>query len=219
MTRNWPLLLIIAAVFALWNTPLMIPLKILVVFFHEVSHGVAAVLTGGSIESISISPQQGGLTVTRGGNLFLITSAGYLGSLLFGVFLFLMALKGRADKLVMGALGGLLLVVAALYMREIFALAFTVAAGAGMIAAAKYLPNQVNDIALRVIGLTSMIYVPFDILSDTILRSGQRSDAYTMAQQFGGATVLWGGLWLLISLAVIWYALKNSLGRRGENPV
>jgi len=186
----------------------MIPLKILIVFFHELSHGLAAVLTGGRIESISISPQQGGLTTTRGGWLFLITSAGYLGSLLMGVLLFLAALNTKADKLIMGALGAIMLLVAALYMRELFALGFTIAAGVAMLACAKYLPESANDAALRVLGLVSLGYVPFDILSDTILRSGERSDAYALSTQTGLPTVLWGGLWLAASLFVIWRVLK-----------
>ncbi len=211
MKQLWPTLLIVVVIFLLWNTPVMIPLKILIVFFHELSHGLAAVLTGGSIESISISPQQGGLTTTRGGSLFLITSAGYLGSLLIGVLLYLSALKTKADKLIMGALGATMLLVAALYMRELFALGFTIAAGAAMLASAKFLPENVNDAALRVLGLVSMGYVPFDILSDTIIRSNLRSDAYNLSTQTGLPTVLWGGIWLLASLAVIFVAFKKSL--------
>ena len=217
MKKHWQLFAMVAGVFLLWNTPLMIPLKILIVFFHELSHGLAALLTGGSIESISISSQQGGLTTTRGGSLFLITSAGYLGSLLIGVLLFLVALKSKVDRGLMALLGGSMLLVALLYMRELFALGFTLATGAAMLASTKYLPAQVNDAALRVIGLTSMIYVPFDILSDTILRSGLRSDAYNLAQQVGGPTALWGGIWLLISLATIWFALKKGLN--GESHI
>ena len=211
MKQLRPTLLIVAVIFLLWNTPVMIPLKILIVFFHELSHGLAAVVTGGSIESISISPQQGGLTTTRGGWLFLITSAGYLGSLLIGILLYLSALNSRADKLIMGALGATMLLVAALYMRELFALGFTIAAGVAMLASAKYLPENINDAALRVLGLVSMGYVPFDILSDTIIRSNLRSDAYNLSTQTGLPTVLWGGLWLLVSLAVIFMAFKKSL--------
>lgn len=211
MKQQWQILLIVIAVFFLWNTPFMIPLKILIVFFHELAHGLAALLTGGSIESISISPQQGGLTITRGGNLFIITSAGYLGSLLIGIALFLAALNSQADKLIMGALGGIMLLVAVLYMREVFALGFTIATGGAMIASAKYLPENANDIGLRVLGLVSMGYVPFDILSDTILRSGQRSDAYNLSNQVGLPTVFWGGLWLVISLYIIFYTLKKGL--------
>ncbi len=208
MKKHWQTLVIVLAIFLLWNTPVMVPLKILIVFFHELSHGLAAVVTGGSIESISISPRQGGLTTTRGGWLFLITSAGYLGSLLIGVLLFLTALKSRADKMVMGALGVLLLVVAALYMREAFALGFTIAAGVAMLAAANFLPRKINDAALRVLGLVSMGYVPFDILSDTILRASESSDANSLAAQTGLPTVFWGGVWLLASLFVIWRVLK-----------
>jgi hypothetical protein len=211
MKQLWPTLIITVAIFALWNTPVMIPLKILIVFFHELSHGLAALATGGSIESISISPEQGGLTYTRGGWGFLITSAGYLGSLLIGVLLYLSALKSKADRLIMGALGATLLLVAALYMREAFALGFTIAAGAAMLASAKYLPENINDTALRVLGLVSMGYVPFDILSDTIIRSNLRSDAYTLSTQTGLPTVVWGGLWLVASLAVIFYTFKKSL--------
>ncbi len=211
MKQLWPTLLIVVVIFLLWNTPVMIPLKILIVFFHELSHGLAALVTGGSIESISISPQQGGLTLTRGGWGFLITSAGYLGSLLIGVLLYLSALKTKADRLIMAALGATLLLVAALYMREAFALGFTIAAGVAMLASAKFLPENINDTALRVLGLVSMGYVPFDIISDTIIRSDLRSDAYALSTQTGLPTVVWGGIWLLASLAVIFVAFKKSL--------
>ncbi|HHI70196.1 MAG TPA: M50 family peptidase, partial [Rhodobacteraceae bacterium] len=119
---HWQLMLITAVVFALWNTPVVVPLKILIVFFHELSHAIAAWLTGGSVESISLSPQQGGLTATRGGNVFLTMSAGYLGSLLIGVLVFLVAVRSHADRVLMGVLGAVLLLVAALFIREWFAL-------------------------------------------------------------------------------------------------
>ncbi len=211
MQKNWQMIAIVGGIFLLWNTPVIVPLKILVVFFHEVSHGLLAVLSWGRIERISVSLQQGGLTMTRGGNLFLITSAGYVGSLLIGVLLFLAAVRSRADRKIMALLGLAMLVIAGLYMREIFALGFALAAGLAMLGSAKYLSRRVNDAALRVIGLTSMVYVPFDILSDTILRSSQPSDAYNLAQQVGGAAWLWGGVWLAISLAVIWWALRKGL--------
>ncbi|MFV1959099.1 MAG: M50 family metallopeptidase, partial [Planctomycetota bacterium] len=48
------LLLVLLAVGLLWNTWLVWPLKILVVFFHEMGHGLAAVLTGGRIVEIRL---------------------------------------------------------------------------------------------------------------------------------------------------------------------
>ena len=44
--------LLVLAVVLLWGTWRIDPLKILVFFFHELSHGLAATLTGGSIVEI-----------------------------------------------------------------------------------------------------------------------------------------------------------------------
>lgn len=213
---HWQLILITAVVFGLWQTPVIIPLKILIVFLHEISHALAVSLTGGEVVSISLSPQQGGLTRARGGNVFIILSAGYVGSLLIGVLVFLIALRSKADSVLMAVFGFIILLVAALYIREWFGLGFSVGLGVLMLVSARYLPHSINDLALRVIGLTSMIYVPFDIFSDTIARSGMRSDAYMLADKFGGATVMWGGLWLLISLAAIGLCLRYGLGERSN---
>ncbi len=207
---HWQLMLITAVVFALWGTPVIIPLKILVVFMHEVSHGLAAVLTGGEIVSLSVSVEQGGLAVTRGGNAFVITSAGYLGSLLIGVLLFFAALKSRLDRMIMALLGGAMVLITAAFIREIFALGFGLGAGGLMLLSARVLSASVNDLLLRVIGLTSMIYVPYDIFSDTIARPGLRSDAYVLAEQFGGTTMMWGGIWLLLSLITIGACLRYA---------
>ncbi|MCP5038949.1 MAG: M50 family metallopeptidase [Rhodobacteraceae bacterium] len=209
---HWQLIALTALVFVLWQTPVILPLKILVVFLHEVSHGTAAMLTGGKVESISLSTMQGGVTVTRGGSLFVILSAGYVGSLLIGVVILLIALRTHADRGLMALLGLVTLVITAFYMREIFPLAFGLGTGILMLAMARYLPRDVNDLVLRLIGLTSMIYVPYDIFSDTIVRSSLRSDAYMLAENYGGATVLWGGLWLVLSLGVIGLCLRFGLG-------
>ena len=57
-----------------------------------------------------------------------------------------------------------------------------------------------------------MIYVPLDIFDDTIRRAYLRSDARILSEMFGGTTVMWGALWLLISLAVIAATLRYGLG-------
>lgn len=209
---HWQLMLLTGLVFALWQTPVALPLKILTVFLHEMSHALAALLTGGSIESLTIDPQQGGAVMARGGNRFISLSAGYCGSLLIGVMLFIVAVRTRWDRLFLGSLGVMILLVTAFYVRSGFALGFGLLTGALMIAAARFLGHGLNDLLLRLIGLTSMIYVPYDIFSDTIARSHLRSDARMLAEEFGGPTLFWGGAWLLISLIVIILSLRYGLG-------
>lgn len=213
---HWQLIAIVALVFVFWATPIVVPLKILVVFLHELSHAIAIVLTGGSVESFSISPQQGGLVIGRGGNRFLSLSAGYLGSLALGMGLLFIALRTHWDKAVLGGFGGVMLLVAVLYVREPFAIAFCVGVGLAMLAMAWFLGRAVCDLVLRIIGLTSMIYVPYDIFDDTIRRAGIRSDAYMLAEEFGGTTMLWGGVWLVLSVCAISLCLKRFLGHNSN---
>lgn len=209
---HWQLLLLTALVFALWQTPVVVPLKILIVFFHELSHAVATILTGGEVISLSVSADQGGVVWSRGGNRFLTLTAGYLGSLLIGMGLLVAATRSKADRAIMAGCGVVMLVVAGLYIRDLFALFFAIGTGVAMLLMARFLGHAANDLALRVMGLTSMIYVPYDIFSDTIARSNLRSDARMLAEEFGGTTMMWGGLWLVLSLVVIGVCLRRGLG-------
>jgi len=209
---HWQLLLLTTLVFALWQTSVVVPLKILIVFFHELSHAVATIFTGGEVISLSVSADQGGVVWSRGGNRFLTLTAGYLGSLLIGVGLLVAATRSKADRAIMAACGVVMLVVAGLYIRDFFALSFAIGTGVAMLIMARFLGHAANDLALRVMGLTSMIYVPYDIFSDTIARSNLRSDARMLAEEFGGTTMMWGGLWLLLSLVVIGVCLRRGLG-------
>ncbi|MGJ8594976.1 M50 family metallopeptidase [Sulfitobacter sp.] len=213
LKSHWQLLALTAVIFALWQTPVVVPLKILVVFLHELSHALAAWLTGGSVIQISLSPQQGGFAITRGGNLFAIFSAGYLGSLALGAALLFAALRSEADRAVTALLGAVMLLVTVLYVRDLFAAGFCILAGLALLAMARFLGHRANDMALRVIGLSSLIYVPYDIFDDTIVRSAQRSDAYMLAQEFGGTAMLWGAIWLLVSIVVIVWCLRSILGQ------
>lgn len=202
-------LLIIIAL--LWNTWVIYPLKLLVVFFHELSHGLAAILTGGEIARIEVVAQQGGVCYTRGGSRFLTLTAGYLGSLIWGGIIFYIASSTKKDKTVMLILGILVEIVTVLYLRNSFGFFFGVATGAFMILSAKKLPDTFNDFSLRLIGLTSMVYAPLDIFDDTLARSHLPSDAHMLAQEIGGTTMLWGSIWIIISCIVAFWFVKMSL--------
>ncbi|WP_284165086.1 M50 family metallopeptidase [Frigidibacter sp. SD6-1] len=216
---HWQLVALTFLVAAHWHTSVVLPVKILVVFFHELSHALAAWGTGGSVERITLSAQQGGLTMSRGGNAFLIATAGYLGSLLIGMVIFLAAVRTNADRVIMASLGLVLALVTAVYFREPFPLTYGGLGAATMLASAIKLGHHANDLILRVIGLTSLIYVPFDIFDDTIARSAQMSDARILAETFGGSTHLWGGLWVAASVAAIALCLRFGLGGSSNIPV
>jgi hypothetical protein len=77
----------------------------LVIAFHEFSHALACLLTGGHVESITLDPREGGETLMRGGSSFLSLPAGYLGSSLIGALLVFAGFDIVASKIASIALG------------------------------------------------------------------------------------------------------------------
>lgn len=185
-----------------WNTSLIIPIKILIVFFHEFSHALAVWTSGGVVEEFVITAAQGGHVNMLGGNRFMALFAGYLGSLLIGAAILLATGYTEKDKYLTAALGVVLIGVAAGFIRTPFGLGYCLIAGGLMLAAARLLSHEINDYILHFVAMTNLLYVPLDIYSDTIQRSHLRSDARMLAEEFAGTTVMWGIAWLLISVVI-----------------
>ncbi|MDM8516744.1 M50 family metallopeptidase [Desulfobacterales bacterium HSG16] len=199
---------LLAGIFFAWDYEALYPLKVLVVFFHESSHALMTVFTGGKVSELVVTRFQGGHVLSLGGSRFMVLTAGYLGSLAWGAVIYLVGAKTRLDKAAMFILGSIIILITVLYVRNSFALGFNLVTGSVMILSGWLATEKINDFLLRLVGLTSMIYVPLDIYSDTISRSHLRSDARMLAEEFGGTTVMWGGLWLFISVVVIFLVLK-----------
>jgi len=195
-----------AALWYLWYTPVVYPLKIFVVLLHEVSHAVALVLTGGQVESITLSPLQGGATYGRGGIPLLTLSAGYLGSLGFGALLVVGAQSRRiSSRLLLGIVGGMVLALTLIYIRNGFGLAFGLLFGSALVFGSRRLSLSWSSGTLIVLGITSVLYAILDIKSDILDRPQIQSDAAMLAELTGIPTVGWGVAW--ISVAVIAAAL------------
>lgn len=189
------------ALWFLWNTPVVYPLKIFVVLLHEVSHAAALLATGGTVHRITLDPYQGGATLGAGGSAFLTLSAGYLGSLAWGA---LLVAGGRARKvrpgLVVGLVGGAVITLTLVYVRSLFGIGFGLLFGAGMILAAGRLPTNWSRRLLLALGMTSCLYAVLDIKSDILDRPELQSDAAMLAELTGVPTAVWGFLWIGIAL-------------------
>ena len=204
--RYIALLLIFIAIGFLWNTPFVYPLKIFVVFMHEVSHGLAAIATGGRIVKIQINPQQGGHALTQGGSRFWTLTAGYLGSLLWGGLILLLAARTRLDKAISILIGIGMVAISIGLGESAFTYLFGIGFGVALVAIGFYLPETVNDWVLRIIGVTSCLYAILDIKSDVLDRAHLRSDARMLSEVTGIATEIWGVLWILIAIGLtLWF--------------
>jgi len=212
-------LLYFVLLWTLWDTVLIYPVKIFVVLLHEVSHAMAAVATGGSVQRILLDPYQGGTAYTVGGSPFLILSAGYLGSLLWGVAFIMLAFSRRIrPRWVLGSVGVLVALLTLLLVRSWFGFGFGLAFGAVLLASARYLKDGVNRVILLGLGLTSALYAVLDIKSDVLDRSHLPSDAAMLAEMTGIPTAVWGLLWIAIALLVSSWVLRWAARRmdRGE---
>jgi hypothetical protein len=84
------ILLVIAVVIK--QLPLVsIPFNWLESYFHEISHGIAAILTGGSVLRIQLFANGAGLCTSQGGIGLVISFAGYAGATLWGWVIYKLA--------------------------------------------------------------------------------------------------------------------------------
>jgi hypothetical protein len=202
------------AVWLLWDTPIVYPIKIFVVVLHELGHAVAALLTGGQVVSIEIFPNEGGVTFTRGGWPFVILSAGYLGSLLAGGVLLYLSSYRRWGRALMMTLAALIVVSVLLFFRNFFGVIYGLVVAAAMFFSAMRLPNSVNVYSLRFVAIASCLYALLDIRSDLFAAapagSGVVNDAVALSRLTGIPALIWAGLWLIISLVMVVFFLSRA---------
>jgi hypothetical protein len=206
------------AVWILWDTPVVYPLKIFVVWLHELGHALAALLTGGQVVSIQLFPEEGGLTTTRGGWPFVILSAGYLGSMFFGGLLLYLSSRRHWGQGLMAALAVLLALSTLLFFRNVFAVLYGLLAAAAMFFSAYRLPVTVNFYIVRFIAVASCLYAVLDIRSDLFTAapagSGIVNDAVALSRLTGIPAIVWAVLWMGVALLVLIFFLKGSIRLR-----
>lgn len=210
-------------VLLLWNTPLVYPVKIFVVCLHELSHALAAILTGGQVVGIQIFANQGGVAITRGGISFVILSAGYLGSVLAGGCLLYLSSYRRWGRELMMALAVLMVLATLLFFRNLFGIVYGLVTAAAMAFSANRFSDAINQVILRFVAITSSLYALLDIRSDlfrfntpTLFASGVVNDAVALARLTGIPALVWAVVWIAISAASLIFFLRLASGVRED---
>ncbi len=203
----------VVAVVLLWDTALAWPLRCLVVLFHECGHAAMALVTGGQVAELSISPGEGGHTLTSGGSYFLTLQGGYLGSLAVGVALLRGVRRPGSARGVLFLLGMVLMGAALLWVPLLsFAFAFSVLVGWTFLWLSQRASPGIGQGLLRTLGVFSVLYALVDIRSDVFgAPAGAVTDATLLAHLTGIPSLVWGGLWLTISFTLLWRMRKSLL--------
>lgn len=203
-------LVLIISFFA-WNTFIIYPIKLFVVLLHEMSHGLVAVLTGGKIISIELNKYLGGLTTTEGGNILLIASAGYLGSILIGALLFISSFDKKVSTWFNTALAILLIIFAANFLVDLLSQITALIAAVLLVISPRYFNTFVNQIIMQSLGLVSAFYVLIDIKEDLLSGGNYQNDAVILENITSLSSTIIGITWLVISAIVIFFLFKKLI--------
>jgi hypothetical protein len=235
------LLLIAAAIsIVLWFIPfaeiLTYPFRIFVTFIHEGGHAIAALLTGNSVESLSIATNASGETyTTQGGTIsqMFIASAGYLGSMAFGALLLVLIRRAIAARVVL--IGSATLVFALTLIYGLIkpavsgvvssALPFTILAGTllsvGLVLVAKYASARVATFFVSLLAVQCVLNALLDLKTVFFLSSpfapSVPTDAVNMAVATGIPALVWAGIWIGLAVGILAMAMRlYVVGRKKQ---
>ena len=195
----------VVLVIIFWNSTLISMFKIFVVMLHEYSHAIGAWLTGGKVISMGIGVDQGGYALTEGGYPVLITSAGYLGSIFFGMIFLWISKFEKINRYFVGLLGIGMIFMTMKYMRNdgTFPIVFGIGFGVIMIMLGFGLASA-RSYFLKFLGVLTTLYVFYDMRSDLFFNKSL-NDAKILQQITGIPAILWSIVWILISSTFLYY--------------
>lgn len=209
--------LIVAAMITLmiWQIPfggyLLYPFTILSTWFHEMGHGLTALLMGGSFKTLLIYPNGSGIARhTTSGNLqmALVAAGGLLGPPLAGSLFILAGASVRRSRLVLSLLGVALVASTVIWVRTPFGWVLLPILAVGMLLIARLGSDWLQPLVVQFLGVQACIsslrqldylFMPEanvggrQMLSDT----GHISQALLLPYWF------WGGLIAAISFVLL----------------
>jgi hypothetical protein len=205
-----------------WNQPVLQPVKLLVVLVHEMSHGLMALATGGTVQAIHITPLESGSCHTTGGNTLLIISAGYLGSMFFGGVLLAFSRTHVHSMVIYTILAFLLFAAAVTVIEDPYSKKFTIVVAFCSLLVGVIVPGMISTLLLRGIGTISCLYTLIDIYNDILSKAARdvnlESDASVFASLTKTDPSTIGLAWLLVSLIYFVITLKLSVAEGTPSP-
>lgn len=202
------------AILLLWHIPglglLFYPFRLFATFVHEISHGLAAIVTGGTFHRFVVNPDLSGVAWSAGGLSWIVTSAGYIGSAAFGGMLALLAARRVRAGRVLFWLGVGLGLLCLLFVRNVFGIASGLALSAALIYAAQRLPVRWVDGLLLVLAVQLMLGGLESLFGLVQLSAASPvlTDAAIMARATGVPAVLWAIAWTAVSIAILLATLQ-----------
>ena len=239
--RPQAMTLLLAAILsiALWFIPfaeiLSYPFRIFVTFIHEGGHAIAALVTGNSVQSLSVAMNGSGETYTTQGGLFsqmLVSSAGYIGAMTYGALLLVLIRRSVAARLVLVGSAAVVFALTTIFgvVKPVMAgtwgslsgLPFTLLAGvlisAGLFAIARFASARVATFLVSFLAVQCVLNALLDLKTVFFLSSPFATtvptDALNMANATGVPAIVWSVVWISLSVLILAVTVRQYIGSR-----
>lgn len=219
-----------------WYLPIVgyvvYPIQLFATFVHESSHALAALITGNSVMSLTVSPDTSGMVWSQssGFSSLFISSAGYVGTTLFGTLLLVWMRFGLRSRLALYLCSGLIAVMTVVFgfiapfwnflANVTFgSVVFTVFSGAvltaGLFAIAKFATDKWVNFSLAFLAVQCLLNAFFSLKTLFVISatSDASSDAANMAAATGVPSLIWVILWIAVSLVMMAVGIRLYASR------
>ena len=232
----WLLLIATLVTVALWVIPygayIVYPIRLFVTFIHESSHALIAVLTGGSVQSLTIAADGSGLTYSAPSGFIgglLTSSAGYIGTTVFGVLMLFLIRKNFSPNKILTALGifigAMLLIFTVIspvfnifsiqvtYSSLLFTTLTGIALAAALVALGVFGRPGIAKFAVAFLAVQCLLNAVTDqmtlfMINSPFVGSDIQNDAANMAAATHLPAIIWVFIWMGISIAMISLGLR-----------
>ena len=201
-----------------WHLPFgnffLYPFTILATWFHEMGHGLGALLLGGNFEQLAIYSNGAGIAVHSGRLYFgpfgraFVSAAGPLGPAFAGSLLIFSSQSKHFTRSALFLLGSAILLSTLVWVRSVFGLLILPLIGAGILYIAIKSSNRLQAFAVQFLGVQACIstYKQIDYLyTKSVIINGREmlSDSGQIAQALLLPYWFWGSLMAILSLALL----------------
>ncbi len=210
-SNNLQFWLYLVAAAILMQLPLInLPFLWAATFFHELSHAIATMLTGGQVSRIQLFLNGAGLCFSRGGISIIIAFSGYFGAPIFGFLLYKLSKVNRDayNKYLSISMLIVISLVLILWSRDVLTVSILIVLGFSFFSSLKYLNTKWLRYFFKLFGMSIMLNGISSVL--TLFNVGRQGDAYSLAQMTWIPAPVWILFWCLTSVAILYSAKKYT---------
>lgn len=203
-----------------WLGPLAYPFRLLLTLVHELSHGLAALLTGGEFLRLVTFADGSGLAYTAGGWRLVVIPAGYLGAAAFGAALILVGASPRAARWTLGVVGAAIALLALRYgapslltdqaLGGLLATVTGCGLGAFFVLLAIYAGPRWVVFVIHLVAIETVLAALSDLWTLLGVYGDTRTDARSMAEVTFVPALVWALVWALAAAAIVLLAIRRA---------